>query len=208
MTPAQNRPLYLSLLAKMRPGDIICCQGDPGDVVGGIIQRVSKSLITHEMTVRQATHQGKDAIATQCTMLGGEPNGAQSEPIEGILTSQYPTGRAWLLTLAAPIRARIDWFKFYEAIGAAEDRVKYDWVGLVLYALHLRANPNPKAMFCDEYCIWLMQQCGALAPESEGGLNPREQTPQALANLTLFDGCFQIWGTPMNIPWGKYSEVS
>jgi hypothetical protein len=199
----QNCALYASAAPTMRPGDIIACSGTA--LISHAIQVVTGSPITHVMTVRQAIHAGdpiSDVVVTQATMGGGEPNGAQSDPLGQVLASQYANGRAWLLTLAPSVRAKVDWFKFYQFIGACEGRVKYDWWGLVLYRLGLRAQVNPKAMFCNEYAIAIMQACGSLPPAGVG-VNPREQTPQAFVSMPLFSACRQIWGPAGAISWGR-----
>jgi hypothetical protein len=200
MTLTQNLALYASTVAKIHPGDIIACAGVRP--ISKIIDLFTRSHITHVMQVRQPVVKSADVVVTQSTLGGGELNGAQSDSLQQVLISQYPNGRAWLLTLAEPIRSKIDWFKFYQAIGEAEDRVKYDWWGLVLFAIGQRAKPNPKAMFCDAYVIWILQQCGALPPGAVG-VDPRETDPQEFVSMPLFSGCTQIWGEPGTIQFSK-----
>jgi hypothetical protein len=196
-----NLAQYTSAAVNMRPGDVIACQGTA--LISKAIETVTKSPITHVMMVRQPAVKGVDVVVAQSTMGDGDPNGAQSDPLLHVLSEEYAKGRAWLLPLAESVRAKIDWQKLYAAIGDCETKIKYDILGLVLYALHMRAKPDNRHLFCDAYLIYLLQQCGGLPSPAQGGMDPREASPQIFIDLPLFIGCQQIWGSPATIQFGK-----
>ena len=136
-------------------------------------------------------------------MIGAGGSGPQSADVDQVLTMQYPKGRAWLLKLGAPARARISLVKFYAAIGQCEGTVRYDIPGLFEYAAGLKAKMagKPTRLFCSAYAAFLDECDGVLDPPGES-LDPREESPQALADLPLYGSCTQIWGTPLAIHWG------
>jgi hypothetical protein len=200
-----NEQLYAAAAPKMRAGDIVVCECAPGDLVGTIIQLRTRSRLTHAAGVCDPVQGGLDVVETEST-IGGGVSGAQRHPLGSMLRLEYSNGRAWLLTLAPSTRARMDLQKFYAAVGACEGTVRYDAGGLVDYLLSLRAPENRKRMFCSAYQSFLMEADGVLDPPGES-FDPREESPQALADLPLFGECIQIWGSPMAIRWGKAADA-
>ena len=191
---------YLAVRSQIRAGDLIAFEGR--DVLSSLIE-VFGNGPSHIAIVRNqdTANQASPVTITESTIENGR-NGVQTNRLSERLAS-YDTGaRAWWLPLSDEIRREIDWFKFYQFIGASEDHVGYDTMdlfefilrGLPIVGSRIAQKENREQMVCSGFVAAVLESCGVLR-----GINFSKTTPGDLTSMRLYRDCVQILGKPGTI---------
>jgi hypothetical protein len=193
--------LYNVARRLMQPADVIAFSGATGP--SPIIKAVTGSVVSHVAMVRQGmVHDDGDVLIAESTILAGR-SGAQTNPLGTRLANYDSEGCAWWLPLSADVRSQINWFHFYQFIGACDGVVKYDTPGL--FQFFARAVPligplvfqreHATVKFCSGYDVAILEAAGVLR-----GINTEKVTAQDLIEMAIFKSCVQILGEPRTLP--------
>src|ERR1035441_3886021 len=113
---------YNRVRSLLRPGDLVMFWGR--SALSSAIERIDAGP-SHSAMIRQPLTAEADVTICQSTIQNGH-NGVQTDPL-GATIAGYDAGASIAaMRLADATRSKIDWFKFYAVIGAAEDHVGYD----------------------------------------------------------------------------------
>ena len=188
---------YETLRPQLRPGDLIAFQG--AGILSGLISVFSAGP-SHIGIVRQSCHANSDFVTmTESTIEGGR-NGVQTNRLSERL-AEYD-GRAWWLPLSDDIHEQIDWFKFFNFIGATEDHVRYDTTGLFEFILRGLPIVGPRIgqkehvdqMVCSGFVTAVLESCGVLR-----GINWSKVSPQDLVEMHIYRDVFNLIGGPAKL---------
>jgi hypothetical protein len=157
---------------------------------------------SHSAIVRQPVTAEGDATICQSTIQkwnGVEVNGVQTDPL-GATIAGYDAGASIAaLRLDDATRSKIDWFKFYEVIGAAEDHIGYDIPDLFEFLIRdlpilgarVAQGEHKARMVCSSWVTAVLESCGVLT-----GINWTEVTPQQLVEMHIYQDFLPLLGNP------------
>ena len=191
---------YLEARPRMQEGDVIAFSGAAG--VSPLIELATGSAISHLAAIRQGPHGFTDVKIVEAT-IEGKRNGVQTNPLGDRLANYDRRGRAWWLQLSPEVRKAMNWFKFYEYIGASQDKIGYDIPALFHFLLRtlpiigprIFQKENAKALECSGFMVELFEKSGILR-----GVNNTKTSPQDFIEMQLFAGPpVQILGPPGRI---------
>jgi hypothetical protein len=193
---------YLSVRHLLRAGDVIVYKG--ASPLSLAIEALASGP-SHSAVVRQpALSAGTDAVITESTrpivLTAGSLNGVQTHPLGAEVAGYDAGGSIAALLLDDPTRARIDWKKFYAAIGSMDGIVTYDTAGLFEYlgrqipiiGARLWQEEKQDSMFCSAFVSAVLIHCGALG----AGINWSKQRPQELLEAHIYKGYVPLLGKP------------
>lgn len=189
---------YAAVRNQIQPGDLIAFQGS--GIISSLIEAFAAGP-SHIGIIRAVNRDGtglKVVKMTESTIENGR-NGVQTNRLSERLANYDLGGKAWWLPLADEIRQNIDWFKFYQFIGASEGHVTYDTGGLFEFILRgipvlgprLGQAEHRTQMVCSGFVTAVLESCGVLR-----GINWSKVSPQDVIEMRIFKGCTQILGTP------------
>jgi hypothetical protein len=187
---------YTAIRDQIRAGDLIVFQG--AGLISGLIEAFAAGP-THCGLIRQQLHQDTPNVLMVESTIEGARNGVQTNKLSERLANYDATGRAWWLPLSAEVRKAVDWFKFYQFIGGAEDFVKYDVGGLFEFILRglpivgarVAQDEDQKQMVCSGFVAAVLEATGVLR-----GINWSKVSPQDLVEMKLYRQCVQLLGKP------------
>lgn len=188
---------YVAIHDQIRSGDLIAFQGT--GLISGLIEAFGNGP-SHVAIVRGVDHDTSVKVVkiVESTIEDGR-NGVQTNRLSERLASYDTGGRAWWLPLSDEVHKQIDWFKFYQFIGASEDHVKYDVGGLFEFiarglpvlGARIGQKEHQDQMVCSGFVTAVLESCGVLR-----GINWSKVSPQDLIEMKLYRTSAQILGTP------------
>ncbi len=189
---------YHAAAKDIRAGDLIAFQG--AGILSGLIRAFSAGP-SHIGICRQAWNVRATTILMAESTIDGARNGVQTNPLEARLAN-YDGSAVWL-PLSEEIHKAIDWFKFYQFIGGAEDFVKYatndlfDFIlrGLPVAGVRLWQQEDRARMVCSGFVTAVLEASGVLR-----GINWSKVSPQDLVEMRIYRGdVVQLVGPPMTL---------
>ena len=186
---------YNGVRSLLRPGDLVMFWGK--SPLSFAIELIDAGP-SHSAIIRQPFTPESDATICQSTIQNGH-NGVQTDPL-GATIAGYDTGASIAaLRLDDATRSRIDWFKFYEVIGAAEDRVGYDIPDLFEFLIRdvpilgarVAQGEHKARMVCSSWVTAVLESCGVLT-----GINWTQVTPQQLVEMHIYQDFLPLLGNP------------
>jgi hypothetical protein len=184
--------------SQIRAGDIIAFQG--AGVLSGLIEAFSAGP-SHIGIIRQSWHPNAITILMSESTIDGARNGVQTNPLADRLANY--DGAAFWLPLSEEVHEAIDWFKFYQFIGGAEDFVKYatndlfDFIlrDLPIAGVRLWQQEDRARMVCSGFVTAALEAAGVLR-----GINWSKVSPQDLVEMKLYRGdAVQLVGAPATL---------
>lgn len=187
---------YNAVRHTIRAGDVIV---DYGTAPISRLIRLFAPGPSHCAFVRWPMIGGMDVEICESTIENGK-SGVQTNALGNEIAYYGCPVAAAVLYLSDATRKRIDWFKFYEIIGAAEDHTKYDTVGLFEYLLRdvpilgprvAQAPPKDKYV-CSAWTSAVQEFCDATY-----GVNWSQATPQQIVEMDIYKGWAPLCGKPV-----------
>jgi len=193
-----NLTRYFDVRDQIRAGDLIAFQGS--GPLSGLIEAFSAGP-SHAGIIRVIDRDAAGAKVVkmvESTIEGGR-NGVQTNRLSQRLADYDEGGRAWWLPLADDVHQAIDWFKFYQFIGGAEDHVRFDTGGLFEFILRglpiigarIGQAEHRDRMVCSGFATAVLEAAGVLR-----GINWSKVSPQDLVEMKLYRQCVQLLGKP------------
>jgi hypothetical protein len=193
-----NLTRYLAVRNQIRAGDLIVFQGS--GPLSGLIEGFSAGP-SHAGIIRVIDRDATGAKVVKMveSTIEDNRNGVQTNRLSERLANYDDGGRAWWLPLAGDIHQAIDWFKFYQFIGGAEDHVRYDTSDLFEFILRgfpiigprIGQSEHRDRMVCSGFVTAVLEAAGVLR-----GINWSKVTPQDLVEMKLYRQCVQVLGKP------------
>ncbi len=186
---------YNTVKASLLPGDIVMFWGK--GLLSHAIELASDGP-SHCAIVRQPLTMGSDATIVEST-IDGKLNGVQTHPL-GSRVENYDAGAAIaVLRLSAAARAKLNLFRFYGFIGAAEGHVRYDTPDLVEFLLRdvpilgarLAQGEHKAEMVCSSWVTAVLEKCGVLS-----NINWTQAMPQQIVEMALYEDWVPLLGNP------------
>src|ERR1039458_2791826 len=189
---------YNRVRSLLRPGDLVMFWGR--SPLSWAIELIDAGP-SHSAMIRQPLTAESDVTICQSTIQNGH-NGVQTDPL-GATIAGYDAGASIAaMRLDDATRSKIDWFKFYAVIGAAEDHVGYDIPVLFEFLIRALAIPaargplgargeNKAKMVCSSWVTAVFESCGVLT-----GINWTHVTPQQLVEMHIYRDFLPLLGNP------------
>jgi hypothetical protein len=186
---------YYAARATLRAGDII---GFYGTALISWAIRLFAPGPSHCGFVRQPMMGGKDVLMCESTIENGN-SGVQTNALGNEIANYGAPLDAAVLYLSDETRKRIDWFKFYQIIGSAEDHTKYDTIGLIEYlerdipilGPRIAQGQHKNKYVCSAWNAAVMEYCGVTA-----GVDWSQATPQQIVEMGIYRGWSPLCGKP------------
>jgi hypothetical protein len=193
-----NLTRYQAVRGQIRAGDLIAFQGS--GPLSGLIEAFSAGP-SHVGIIRVIDRDAAGAKVVKMveSTIEGDRNGVQTNRLSERLATYDEGGRAWWLPLADDIHQAVDWFRFYQFIGGAEDHVRYDIGDLFEFILRGLPVTGPRIgqaerqdrMVCSGFVTAVLEAAGVLR-----GINWSKVSPQDLVEMKLYRQCGQLLGEP------------